>query len=101
MAAVGARARVELHDTGARRERPIQIARLQGCRGGAALIDPPFVVGRHGDRYAVELEPPRHMARDRCQGAFALGREQDVPGQIEEPRQLVAAVERLLRTRLR
>ena len=82
---------------GVRGEHPIEIDGRDFGSKGAPLMHLPARRARHADRDGLQLEAPRDVTRDSRQRAVSLGRQQDVPCQVEQPRQLVAPLQRLLR----
>ena len=61
----------------------------------------PAAVRRQADGDPRQLEPPRHVPGQRVDRADGLGRQQHVARQVEQPRDLVAARDRVARARLR
>ncbi len=93
---VGAGVGVELEGGLRRRERRGQLPGVERHRR-AGVVDVPFLVARQRDGDVVEVEPPGHRPGQRGERLAALGADQDVAAQIEQPGQLVAAADRLAR----
>ena len=85
---------------GHRFERLVQFSRRQVALGpeGAGFEAIELADGRQIDRGVLELEAGRHMAREIRDDIAALGRQQNVAAQFEQPRELVAAGERVALT---
>ena len=90
VAAVGALVRVELERAAGTRDRGIQHIDVDPHLLTAALVYLPVVLDREADGDAGELESPGDMSRERIESAGGFGRQQHVPGQIEQPGYLVA-----------
>ena len=101
MAAVGALTGVELERAARLRQRVVQRAGVERDLLAAALVDAPALIARQADGHCRQLEPARHVPRQRVDGAGRLGRQQHVTRQIEETRHLVAPRDRFARPVLR
>src|SRR5262249_1200480 len=92
---------IELEGAARRHERGVELALIDNQLFLPALIDAPAVIVWKVDGDAAELEASGNMSRECIERAGGLRRQQHISTEIEQPRHLVAPLDRFPGSRLR